>query len=272
MLSPITHLPRHVALLASLFALACASFAFAGSAEAATNPVGQGSNWNLILDDGFDGDALNPGVWWPFRPGGPIFDLPFNPPLESARYSPENVAVHDGTALLRVSRDKTSHRFPYRSGVIQSSGLFKFTYGYVEARVKLPRCFGCWPAFWMLEEPTAPREPSNTEVDIFEFFSTQRLRQPYFNFHWNQFSAEAGIQRYGRKKADYTRGYHTYGLLWKKDLMQVFVDGRPGPNMSGGLVPDVDMYVLLNLAVFRGGRPRPNSRMAVDYVRVWQRP
>jgi beta-glucanase (GH16 family) len=264
---------------ASLAAIVCACAALAGAASAAAAPaavgtpmpLGRGANWNLIMNDDFNGDSLNQNLWSPFRPGGPIFNLPFNPNLESARYSPQNVSVSNGNARLTVTSG-AGRRYPYLTGVMQTAWLFNYTYGYIEARVKFPRCSGCWPAFWMLQQTTDPKILSETEVDIFELFGTQYFRHPYFNFHWNTFGAETGIQRYGRPNIDYTRGYHTFGLLWERGMMRVYVDGHPGPAMTGTLVPDVPMYPIMDLAVERGLRPHLNSQMLVDYVRVWQRP
>jgi beta-glucanase (GH16 family) len=260
-------------LLASIFALSCVSIVMASPAQAAglPTPVGQGKNWNLIFTEGFNAPVLDPNIWSPHRPGGPQLDHPYNVDLESARYDPGNVTLRNGSAVLGVTK-VGGGRFPFRTGVVQSSQRFNFTYGYIEARVKVSACHGCWPAFWLLEDSTDPFTASETEVDIFEFFSTKRLRQPYFNFHWNQFGAEMQIRRYGKPKFDYTRDFHVYGLHWQPGKMQVFVDGRPGPSMTGSLVTDVPMYPIFNLGIFRGGRPGKNAKMAIDYVRAWQRP
>lgn len=240
-------------------------------ASAVPKPLGQGVNWNLIFTDGFGGSTLNPTVWSPHRPGGPQVNMPYNVPIEAAIYDTSNVSLRGGSAVLQVTRVGGA-RFPFRSGVLQSSQKFNFTHGYIEARVKVSACHGCWPAFWLLEDNPDPYALSNTEVDVFEYFSTKRLRQPYFNFHWNQYGAELNIRRYGKTKYDYTRKFHTYGLKWQPGLMRAYVDGRPGPAMIGPLVPNVAMYPIFNMAVFRGGRPGKNAKMAIDYVRAWQRP
>ncbi|MGH2907276.1 MAG: glycoside hydrolase family 16 protein [Solirubrobacterales bacterium] len=260
--------------MASLWATAGCALATGGpnTATGVPMPVGQGKNWNLIFTDGFAGPGLDLQHWAPNRPGGPQNNMPYNTALEAAMYDPANVIVRNGAVTLNVTRVAGGDRFPFRSGVLQSSQLFNYTYGYVEARVKMSACHGCWPAFWLLEDNPNPYELSNTEVDIFEYFSTKRLRQPYFNFHWNKFGAELQIKRYGRKHHDYTRAFHTYGLMWRPGLMQVYLDGKPGPAMTGNLIPDVAMYPIFNMGIFRGGRPGKNAKMAIDYVRVWQRP
>lgn len=38
----------------------------------------------------------------------------------------------------------------YTSARIKTQGLKSFTYGKIEARVKVPSGQGLWPAFWML--------------------------------------------------------------------------------------------------------------------------
>jgi len=38
----------------------------------------------------------------------------------------------------------------YTSARLHTQGKFEFTYGKVEARIKIPFGQGIWPAFWML--------------------------------------------------------------------------------------------------------------------------
>ena len=36
---------------------------------------------------------------------------------------------------------------------------------------------------------------------------------------------------------DYTNSWHTYGFLWTGDKIQPFLDGVPGPILTGAAVP-----------------------------------
>jgi beta-glucanase (GH16 family) len=50
-------------------------------------------------------------------------------------------------ALDRHGQSKTSD---YTSGKVQGDGKMSFQYGKIEARLKMPRGAGTWPAFWLL--------------------------------------------------------------------------------------------------------------------------
>jgi hypothetical protein len=60
-------------------------------------------------------------------------------------------------------RDYTSHR-------MNTGGKFTFQYGRVEARIKVPKGNGLWPAFWMMGADflTGRPWPYNGEIDIME--------------------------------------------------------------------------------------------------------
>ena len=57
----------------------------------------------------------------------------------------------------------------YTSGRINTAGKFSFTYGHVEARIKVSGTQGLWPAFWMLGAnfPTVGW-PASGEIDVME--------------------------------------------------------------------------------------------------------
>ncbi|MGB1583989.1 MAG: hypothetical protein ACPHCI_09415, partial [Solirubrobacterales bacterium] len=107
------------------------------------NPaVSQAADWRLIFHDEFNGSFLNTRKWSRLRGDRHKYGSPYNRSLESAAYSIRNVTQNRGSAVLTLKRRpaKGYRRFPYSSGMIQSGPKFAFRYGYVEARVKVPRC------------------------------------------------------------------------------------------------------------------------------------
>lgn len=54
----------------------------------------------------------------------------------------------------------------YTSARLNTSGKFSAQYGHVEARMKIPRGQGMWPAFWMLGTPV--NWPASGEIDVME--------------------------------------------------------------------------------------------------------
>lgn len=238
------------------------------------NPaVKDAADWKLSFHDEFNGAFLDGRKWSRLRGHHHMYGSPFNRRIESAAYNARNATQNNGSAVLTVKRRpaKNYPRFPYSSGMIQSGPRFSFRYGYMEARVKVPRCSGCWPAFWMMENPPDSKWPP--EIDVFEFFDTARDVRPYFNFHYAEKGKhrQIGIKKYGEAGVDYVGGWHTYGILWTPETIQVYVDDVAGPTYNdASRIPDRAYYVIFNLAVQRGKRPRSGTKMLIDWVRVWQ--
>lgn len=238
------------------------------------NPaVKDAADWKLIFHDEFNGAFLDGRKWSRLRGNHHKYGSPFNRRIESAAYNARNATQRNGSAVLTVKRRPAENypRFPYSSGMIQSGPRFSFRYGYMEARVKVPRCSGCWPAFWMMENPPDSKWPP--EIDVFEYFDTARDGRPHFNFHYVDKGKhrQIGIKKYGEAGVDYVGGWHTYAVLWTPETIQVYVDDVAGPTYNdASRIPDRAYYVIFNLAVQRGKRPRSGSKMLVDWVRVWQ--
>lgn len=237
---------------------------------ATPTPIGIGGTWNMIFNDEFSGSSIDATKWSTLR-GGLVWPYgdPYNPPIEDAFYKRANSTVRDGNAVLTLKKE-TSNGYPYSSGVIHSGNHFSFKYGYVESRVKVPKCSGCWPAFWMLDTPVDDHWPP--EIDIFEFFDSINDPHPYFNYHWaDNGHKQLGIKQIGSSARDYTDTFHTYGLMWTASKVQVYLDGVPGPAFTDPrFITQARNYVIFNFALQKGKTPPSGQELLVDYVRVWQ--
>lgn len=237
---------------------------------ASPTPVGLAGNWNMIWNDEFSGTSIDPTKWSTLR-GGTVWPYgdPYNPPIEDAFYKRANSTVRDGNAVLTLKKE-ASNGYPYSSGAIHSGNNFSFKYGYVESRVKVPKCSGCWPAFWMLDAPVDDHWPP--EIDIFEFFDSINDPHPHFNYHYaDNGHKQLGIKQIGSPTVDYTEGFHTYGLMWTPSKVQVYLNGVPGPSFTDPrFITQARNYVIFNFALQKGKTPPTNQELLVDYVRVWQ--
>jgi len=232
--------------------------------------------WKLKFRDEFNGTALDRSKWHDQREDWIVGGQPYNN-REGAFYKPENTTVSKGS-LVQMVKDEaagdlryTKELYPRTTGMVNTDHRFSFKYGYVEARVRVPRCKGCWPVFWTL--PTTNTWPP--EVDMFEFIDTAGTeRRPFIASHWQDSSGlQSELYYYTTPcgtATDYTNSWHTYGYLWTGDKIQPFLDGVPGPVMTGASVPHVEMYLIMALSTVSNFATENGSKMLTDYVRVWQ--
>lgn len=160
----------------------------------------------------------------------------------------------------------------YTSGVLSS--VHEQRYGYFEARLKVPKGQGYWPAFWLLG---ANGTAGVNEIDIHEILGNDPTTA-YMTVHWGQ-SYTTGHQSDGSQFTgpDFSADFHTFGLEWDPDKIVWTIDGVERKTHTGAGVPQVDMYIILNLAIGGGWPGAPDSttpfpgNYEIDYVRAYQR-
>src|SRR5262249_59989616 len=86
----------------------------------------------------------------------------------------QNVALDGNGHLVITARIDSSHSCwyglcRYTSARLKTEGLFAQAYGRFEARIKIPRGQGIWPAFWLLGDDIGRVDwPDSGEIDIME--------------------------------------------------------------------------------------------------------
>jgi beta-glucanase (GH16 family) len=248
-------------------------------------------DWKMTLNDNFDGDKLNPDIW---STGYKFVDVINN---ELQAYVPENVTVGNGVCTIKVEHraarntDRFGHEGQaqhFASGAFTSVDKWTQTYGYFEARIKMPKARGAgvWPAFWLLPDRGKGIDPKyrysymtkdygrGMEIDIFEFMPRWKQRDGRFPLHvgciWSYGPVTAkdpaphGYGGYakdndgwGPKELTFPNldgEYHTYGLYWSKDRLIYYVDSKPIFRVHDPEhVPNVPFYFLFNVAVHQNG-------------------
>ncbi len=245
-------------------------------------PVGQDGDWTLIFHDEFEDDSFDTDLWvtcyW-WDDGGctNLGNRNLN------WYLPENVIVQDGALHLRALEEEVvgsdGATYVYTSGMVTTGSTvddpsaptkFTFRYGYAEIRAQLPAGQGLWPAFWMLPDS----QTSRPEIDVMEFLG-QDVTSIRMSMHYRDSSDERRRVTTFFDGADFTDGWHIFAVDWTPEAVVWYIDGVERFRYEEEYVPDVDMYILLNLAV--GGdypgspdadTPFP-SDFVIDYVRVW---
>jgi beta-glucanase (GH16 family) len=224
--------------------------------------------WEQVFADEFDGDGLDRSVWQPDR-GGDLPAQPFNWTIEGAWFDPSNVAVTDGMLTLTVEREPRTvgeGDYDYSTGMVQTlPGTPVDPPVYVEARMRVPSCDGCWPAFWL-----HPLDRWPPEIDIAEFLEAGSEPQPSFNY-FDADGDRTGPEMYGDPDVDHRDTFHTYGVLWEADRVVPYVDGVPYEALAATEnVTDLPMMVILNLSLRGGYDLEAGARMDVDWVRIWR--
>ena len=100
-----------------------------------------------------------------------------------------------------------------------------WTYGYFEARMKLPKGKGTWPAFWMMPSVWSGW-PDGGEIDIMEHVGCVPT-EVSSSIHCKSYYHAIGTQKTAaRKIATVMDEFHTYALEWTPEYIRTYVDGQ----------------------------------------------
>ena len=278
------------------------------------------NEWVLVFEDEFNGNTLDL-LTWVLRPwgagalygsGGPtqeyntldnitvengnarIFALQETIVRRAIAYLPDSEVLSDGLPNLRP--------YYYTSSNIWSKKEFEF--GRIEARIKIPKGKGLWPAFWLYGS-----DSQWNEVDIFEFWNefvagiyTPSLLSKVINMtvHYDyDGDGQTNLCHTKYTGDDFSEDFHIYALEWEPNKIAWYVDGNclredfryynligqpAGCNLSAfsyytknRIFPVNPMYIIFNLAIHNGVDNQPNdptifpAYMDVDWIRYYRR-
>ena len=201
----------------------------------------------------------------------------------------ENARVKGGALIVTARAERLADRADYggqgySSARLDTRGIASWTYGFFEVRAKLACGKGTWPAIWMLGADAAAGWPARGEIDIMEAVGW-KPGIVHGTVHTAAYNHVIHTQRGAeRAVADTCGGWHRYQLDWSPERVLIGVDDRAYMRFAndGRHDPrtwpfDRPEYLILNVAVGGwGGQGGIDpaafpARMAVDYVRVWQR-
>ncbi|MCY0923156.1 family 16 glycosylhydrolase, partial [Streptomyces sp. H27-G5] len=173
-------------------------------------------------------------------------------------------------------------RCEYTSARLNTAGRFTQTYGHVEARLKVPRGQGMWPAFWMLGNDIGQVGwPASGEIDVMENVGFEPSTV-HGTLHGPGYSGSGGIgAAYTLPGSQaFADAFHTFAVDWAPDSVTWSVDGtvyqRRAPADLGGRAWAFNkpFFLILNLAVggYWPGDPDAGTtfpqQLVVDHVRV----
>jgi beta-glucanase (GH16 family) len=242
-----------------------------------------GYPWSLVWQDEFDGDdgARPDPNNWQHDVGGDGWG---NAQLEFDTDRTDNARLDGHGHLAIIARREDFGGRSYTSARLTTAGHFDRAYGRFEARIKLPRGQGIWPAFWLLGDDIGSAGwPDCGEVDIME----NRGQQPTVNrgsLHGPGYSGGANHGHEVDMGVDLSADFHTYAIEWDPGRIvfeiddQAYFTATPADLPDGtDWVYDHPQFIILNVAVggnFVGdpdGSTQFPQTMLVDHVRVYER-
>jgi beta-glucanase (GH16 family) len=242
--------------------------------------------WSLVWSDEFDlPDNSRPDPSkWKFDLGGGGWG---NDELEYYTNRPDNSFIRDGKLVIRaIKGDSSTHNARgYTSARIKTLGLFEQAYGRFEARIKIPRGRGVWPAFWLLGNDFGAIDwPACGEIDIMENIGKEPSAI-HGSMHGPGYSHKHALTSiYKLPAGAFSDDFHIFAIEWDHGVVSFFVDQQRYARFTREQLPagtkwvfDHPFFIILNLAIGGDWPGSPNSttvfpqEMLVDYVRVYKR-
>jgi beta-glucanase (GH16 family) len=233
----------------------------------------------LVWQDEFEGIQLDTTRW--------VFDLGRgnngwgNAELQYYTKRSENVKVADGRLIITARKESYEGAF-FTSARIKTKGKFEKQYGWFEARIKLPKGQGMWPAFWMLgSDIDQIGWPKTGEIDIMEYRG-QNPKIILSTLHGPGYSGNKGVSKsFESQQGGYDEDFHLFAVDWRADYIHFYIDGQiyhklTPADLPGDWVFDKPFFMLINLAVGGHFVGSPNTEtpfpqtLEVDYVRVYE--
>lgn len=203
---------------------------------------------------------------------------------ELQHYRPENTTFENGLLIITAKKESFDGQ-NYTSSRIITQGKRSFKYGRIDIRAVMPEGQGIWPALWMLGEsiPTVGW-PRCGEIDIMEMIGGQPTndKTTHGTPHWDNNGTYASFSKsYVNPNGKLSEQFHVYSVIWDEKTIKWYFDDILYNTLDitpAGLSEFQEkFFFILNVAVGGNWPGSPNTttvfpqRMAVDYVRVFQR-
>lgn len=240
--------------------------------------------YELVWNDEFDGNELNRNDWTHEVQGPGWVNNELQHYVNTSYDGKFVTEVSDG--ILKINCFKASNGKIY-SGRIYAKVNSGWKYGIFEARIKLPKGKGTWPAYWMMPVnnnfSTNPW-PKCGEIDIMEEVG-YNPNYTSSSIHCESYNHTIGTQKTAERLTPGAQDeFHVYRLEWTENYIRTYVDDKLLLNFANDSKGNVStwpfnkaFYPILNLAWGGnwGGAMGVDEKalpatMEVDYLRVFQ--
>ena len=240
--------------------------------------------WTQTFNEDFNGHEVDLRKW-------NIYSANYWDKL--SHFSKDNVIVENGLAKLRYVRhtgrhndDPKGNETPYATGFLDTYGKWVQRYGYFEARMKLSKAPGLWPAMWLMPDrgltegeqwQRASTSRGGMEFDIMEFLSRWGVHRFNIAFHWDGYEKD---HKQTGSPTIYTGadkdGFITAGLLWTPGQAAIYCNGAVVARWESSRISNVPSDLMFTHVMGGWDNDGLNDaklpdEFAIDYVRCWQR-
>jgi len=246
------------------------------------------SSWILTWSDEFNsanGSAPD-STKWTYDLGGRGWG---NQELQSYTSRTRNAQIQNGNLVITALQENYTGTDGigrnYTSARLKTQNLFTQAYGRFEARIKIPKGQGIWPAFWMLGNDIKQNGwPKCGEIDIMENIGREpgtihgSLHGPSSVAHTSDLTSTVSVPA----GQNYPGDFHIYAIEWEPGTVRFYVDSNNYATFTQGQWPaggqwvfDHPFFIIMNVAVggVWPGSPDASTRfpeqMLVDYVRIY---
>jgi beta-glucanase (GH16 family) len=179
-----------------------------------------------------------------------------------------------------TGRDGTTRRFT--SARLNSSRLFSFKYGRIDARMRVASGQGLISAFWALgANIERVGWPQSGEFDVAEVLGA-RPSVVWGSMHGpDEYGSPYSVNTEHDANEPLDRAFHVYSVSWSPDRLEYFLDGQryavyePGMLEEGrGWAFEDPFFLVLTLSVGGAWAGPPDestrlpSRLVIDWIRV----
>ena len=263
-------------------AVATGGMAGTGGSSAQLGCTSSDATYKLVWSDEFSGaaGAAVDSSKWTYDVGGNGWG---NNELEYYTTGNANAAMDGNGNLAITAKSQSMNGMNYTSARLKTLGVASWTYGRIEARIKIPKGQGLWPAFWLLgTDINSNPWPACGEIDVFENIG----KEPniiHGSIHGPGYSGASGPTAQTSLSAPVGDAFHVFAIEWEQTTIRWYVDGTLYSTKTQSSIPagatwvySHPFFILLNVAVGGGWPGNPDStttfpqQMLVDYVRVCQ--
>lgn len=243
-------------------------------------------DWQLVWSEEFNKSTIDTNTWT-FDIGNGSWGWGNN---ESEYYTnrTQNAFIENGNLVI-AALEESYGGYNYTSARLKTQGKKTFTYGKIEARIKLPYGQGIWPAFWMLgSNINSVSWPKCGEIDILEMVGgttptslNRGDRVAVGTAHWEDLNGnhqwDSGYTATNDQRlAD---NYHLFSIIWDSNSITWYFDNEAYYEVA--ITSEMNelqngFFILLNLAVGGNWPGYPDEttefpqKMYIDYIRYYQ--